>query len=637
MSQSLNTALAPADRIFVPHRKRISQELGAKARGGRELIVRHRGREHRFEEPRWIDFVERLLGQASFTAYSATAWGQGYPWPEVRALLEELLAEGLLRRAEPAEDPDEPPAAPSPLPPAPCPVPRRWAAAECERITAELGGRPVELGHLEAVVSAAAIAGTAVDAEGRQLGEGHVYPAGLRLECATDWRVCLYPGSRYRDEAPMNASALRSMIACWRPMLTALLAIRDEVLPRLPRSRQRLCVGDLHAFSRVALAVPAFALMRDSGSGASPLHPILSALSRAMEGIRLATHDMLLLSAERTRSPDEPLDAAELYGFAERNGLFLSERGVCAGPRMMMEQLFAVIFDGAGSTAAARELPAEVVALLGQLPDAVDYGFLGLQSWAAARTVWLEMSRAHRRLLELCDERNAAVASAALSSLRARLGRDFQLLERERVAAVRERELHRALYADAYERARRALREPVGEPTLAAQLAPGPLPPRAAALHAEKSRALRRLLAARVLPPAATRSGDVDRKGPSRPSASGGAWSIHPAARRVAPDPRPGDRFIEQLAEGILSYLRTEQGVLAALAELQGELNRRLGRAEPRRPLTVRDLHLAFRMSDPPRSETPYLLDALEEELGIRIDCFSDRIELVDQRNPLTA
>lgn len=609
MSRALNTALAPADRIFVPHRKRLCHELGVNARGERELCIRHGASAHRFDEPRWIAFAERLLDQSSFTAYSATAWGAGYPWPEVQALLERLLAGGLLRRAEPAEDPDEPPPAPSPLPAAPCAAPRRWSADECERITAELGGRPVELGHLEAVVSASLIARSAVDAEGRQVGEANVYPAALRLECATDWRVCLYPGSRYRDEAPMNASALRSMIGCWRPMLTALLAIRDEVLPRLPRSRMRLCTGDLHAFSRVALSVPAFALMRGGAAGSSPLHPILSALSRAMEGIRLATHDMLLLSAERTRSPDEPLDAAELYGFAERNGLFLSERGVCAGPRMMMEQLFAVIFDGAGSTASARELPAEVVALLGQLPDAVEYGFLGLQIWAAARTVWLEMSRAHRRLLELCDERSAAVAGAALSSLRARLGRDFQALERERVAAVRERELHRALYADAYERARRALREPVGEPTLAAQLAPGPLPPRAAALHAEKSRALRRLLVARLLPPAAHRSGD----------------------------PRPGDRFIEQLAEAILSYLRTEQGVLAALDELQGELNRRLGRGEPRRPLTVRDLHLAFRMSAPPRSETPYLLDALEEELGIRINCFSDRIELVDQRTPLTA
>jgi len=43
-----------------------------------------------------------------------------------------------------------------------------------------------------------------------------VFPPRLRLDRDTEWRVCQYAGSRYRDDAPMNVTALKA-IKYWKP------------------------------------------------------------------------------------------------------------------------------------------------------------------------------------------------------------------------------------------------------------------------------------------------------------------------------------------------------------------------------------------------------------------------------------
>src|SRR5262249_52948147 len=204
---------------------------------------------------------------------------------------------------------------------------------------------------------------------------------------------------------PMNVTALKAMIKYWKPMMATLLEVRSEIKRRLARCarlpgildlaaaplercRDAWTVGDLHLFSGVVLSLPAYQLML--GGGASPqvpVHPVLSSLFRITDGIRMTTHLMLFLSDERTRRPEEPTDATDLYDFAERNGLFLSAHGVCAGPRPLIDEFLTVAFDGTPVQGAENlELPAEVKALLARLPEVVDYALLGLQTWAASRS-----------------------------------------------------------------------------------------------------------------------------------------------------------------------------------------------------------------------------------------------------------
>src|SRR5262245_47673932 len=114
--------------------------------GGTELAIYYGAKEVTFDEPRLFPFGEQLVAESSFTAETATTWGPGYEWSEVSALLEVLIDEGIIRRGERAEDERGGGPVASRLPPSVCPVPRSWTAADCEAITRELGGRPIEIG-----------------------------------------------------------------------------------------------------------------------------------------------------------------------------------------------------------------------------------------------------------------------------------------------------------------------------------------------------------------------------------------------------------------------------------------------------------------------------------------------------------
>jgi hypothetical protein len=594
VSCAVRAVVQPSDRLSVPHRKRMSHAYVTTEAGGSELCIYYGAKEVTFDEERLFAFGEQLVSQSSFTAESATSWGPGYEWSEVRSLLEALVGEGIIKHGDSAGDQRGGGLVPSRLPPSVCPVPRSWSAGDCEALTRELGGRPVELGYLEAVVATYRIAHPALDSDGRQVGEANVFPPGLRLDRETDWRVCQYPGSRYRDDAPMNVTALKAMIKHWKPMMMSLLEIRAEVLHRLVRSRQGWTAGDLHTFSRVVLAVPAFQLMAgDPASPQPPLHPVLSSLFRITDGIRMTTHDMLFLSAERTRLPDEPITAAELYGFAERNGLFLGEFGVCAGPKAMMDEFFTTVFDGTPVEGTARlALPSDVQELLSQLPAAVDYGLWGLQVWAVSRSVWLAMRLVYKTLRDIFE----TAAGEASERLRARLGADWVTMEKERIATDHDVDVHVVVYADAYEQAWRALRAPVGPPTLAERIAPCAEAP----MHLATATQLRGLLAARLS------GGDFGELGST------------PAVARIV--------------DALVHYLREEQAILASATELQGSINALLGRPRPTRPLSVRDLRVTFTMHAVPMAPFPYLFDMLEDELGIRVACTAETIEVTDRR-----
>src|SRR5262249_54166647 len=149
------------------------------------------------------------------------------------------------------------------------------------------------------------------------------------------WRVCQYAGSRYQDDRPMNVTALKAMIKHWKPMMAALLAIRAAVRERLAYADgEPWRIGDLHTFASAVVALPAFALMRGGGTSPQPaLHPVLSSLFRVTDGIRMVTHDMMFPTDEPPRDPSLRVSADDLYGFVERNGTFIGDFGVCAGPR----------------------------------------------------------------------------------------------------------------------------------------------------------------------------------------------------------------------------------------------------------------------------------------------------------------
>jgi hypothetical protein len=590
----MGAVIDPAEQLSVAYRKRLVCTYVVNDDGERELRIDHGMKEISFDDERFFAFGEQLAKVASFTGHEATGWGDGYTWDEIGPLLEALLDEGVLQRGEATDDPRGSGLVESPVPPSACPFARSWSAAECEAITGDLGDRPVEVGYLEAVVPAVRIAHPALDADDRQVGEANVFPARLRLDRPTDWRVCQYPGSRYRDDMPMNVTALRAMIKHWKPILVATLAVRDEVAARLGRGAEPWTLGELHVLSSAVLALPAFALLRGGGSSPQrPLHPVLSSLFRVTDGVRLTAYEMLF-SIEKTRRPEEPMTAADLYTRAEQEALLTSPTGVCSGPPHMIEEFLRCAVDGVRPDGLAGvELPGEIAALFDELPAAIDYALYSKQSWGVSLSAWLAMSRAYEALIAIATTSAAGPDAAAAQSLRARLGRDWAVLERLQIASDHDRDVHWRAYVDAYQVAHRALREPVGPATLAGAIAVGPL----TAVQSAAARELHDLLAARA----------------ARGELAGGA----PAAARIA--------------EVVIGYLREEQAILAATTRIQDAINTLLDRPRPTRPLETRDFRVHFVLGHGDQ-RFPHLLDALGAELGIAITCTASAITISDQR-----
>jgi len=569
--------IGAAERLFVPHRKRLSHTYTVNSDGARELRIDYGVKEITFDDERLFAFGEHICREPSFSGQDAITWGPGYAWEELRPLLAELLAEGILQRGE-RDDPSPGGLVASRLAPSVCPVARMWSTATCEAITHDLATRAIEIGYVEAVVPVFRIAHPALDDDDRQVGEANVYPPALRLDRETEWRACQYPGSRYRDDKPMNVTALKAMIKHWKPMMAAILAVRAELAERFGPRSGRWTVGELHALASVVLAVPAFQLMQGGGATPQPrLHPVLSSLFRITDGIRMTTHHMLF-APDPTHRADELLSGDELFAYAERYNLLLGETGVCAGPAHLIREFLSVAVDGhPAERAAPDELALDVRGLLARLPAALDYGLLGLEAWCVAASAWFAVSRAYEALLAILD--GAAVTNDA-ARLRARLRADWGRLERMRFTRDADRAVHWDAYEAAYQQARNAALTPTGDATLAAEIAIGP----SGAMHAAAADALRALLATRL-----------------------------------------GCDGVDRLVDRLMYYLREEQAVTASATRILEVINAQLDRPQPRRALSVKDLHAYYRMEN---NLLPYVIDAIEQELDIRISCTAEAIEI---------
>lgn len=584
--------LDAADELVFPMHKRAVAQYSTDESGTVELHLYYGDKEISFDEPELFAFGESLAKSSRFIAGSAVEWGEGYDWPRVRALLEQLIEEGILRHAE-TEDAisvsAEDAARPSPLPPAVCRTPRTWR--ECADITLELTGRRLEYGYLELVVPVFRIAHIALDAEGRQVGESNVFPKPLRLDIPTDWRVCPHSGSRYRDDKPMNVTALKSMRAHWASMTTALARIRETYLRRYPAARERWTVGDLERLAALVLAIPTYRLTKAEGYAENgTLHPVLSNLFRVADGLRMTTHQMMFVpGVEAALSPDAPMTGEELYAYAERNYSFHSTHGVCAGPRSMIEEFLGVLIDGK-SPAHSDDLEPEAQAALDDIEAAFDYCLYGLQAHFAVFSLWPAMTRAYDRLWHIVEAWPES-GPAKLWKLREHLSGKREILQNRTYHATEEWRVQRErAYASLFEQCARGL---------------GEVSPRA--------------LPDLIAPPADARAEELQARL---------STLLH---RRFSGDFIATSHVIGNLAVCLSRYCLQAQAILAVACEIQGKINALLGRTPPKRPFYAADIDIHVLLQGEEARRLPYLLDELEEMLDFRVEIAHDRIEIHDR------
>jgi hypothetical protein len=593
---SVAVPIEPNERLFVPNRKRLTHTYLTNSDGVRELRIDYGVKEVTFDDERFFPFGEQLVREASFTGEMAVNWGPSYAWDELQPLLDVLLAEGIIKRGHGVDDArgdGRGGLVPGLTLPSVCPKPRMWSLAECESISHDLTGQAFEIGHIEAIVPIFRIVHPALDADQRQIGEGNVFPYRLRLEIETEWRVCQYSGSRYRDDAPMNVSGLRAMIKHWKPMMKTLLQVRGEVRSRLGPS-DHWTIGELYVMSAIALCLPTYQLMKGGGTSPQrPVHPVMSSLFRITDGIRMTTYNMLF-ATRNTRSGDELLTAAQLYDHAETQAILIGSSGVCAGPKPLIDEFLTTVIDGIRADGIDEvELPAEVLDLLAELPAAVDYGLLGLMVRGTAMSIWLAMCRTYEAILPIFDAMPTDHPGCA--KLQARIHTDWSVLEKLQVGTDHDRDVHHEAYAHIYAQSWCALRTKVGPPQLAQAIAPRPDGP----VYQVAADQLRAIFKARCA------HGEL----------AGGCDA--PA--------------IEGIVEALVYLLRHEHAILASTSVLLEEINSCLDRPRAKRPLSIRDL-LAFYVLDAEPGWFPYVFNTLEAELGIHVASTTTDVTITDRR-----
>src|SRR5262249_8893492 len=146
-----------------------------------------------------------------------------------------------------------------------------------------------------------------------------------------------------------------------------------------------------------------------------------------------------------------------------------------------------------------------------------------------------------------------------------------------------------------YEQSWRASRSPVGPPTLAQAIAPRPAGP----MHLAAAHQLRDILGSRF----------------ARHELAGAG----------------GASVVERIVEVLIQYLREEQGILASTTKIQKSINALLERPRPKRLLGVRDFLANYSMGAG-TGVFPCLFDVLEDELGVRVECTANAIEISDLR-----
>ncbi|MCB1746364.1 MAG: hypothetical protein KDK06_04265, partial [Gammaproteobacteria bacterium] len=466
---------------------------------------------------------------------------------------------------------------------------------DCADITRELTGRELPLAYLECVVPVFRVAHTALDDESRQVGEANVFPPALRVATPTEWRTCPYQGTRFFNERPMNITALKGMRTCWPQMMTALARIRAAYLERFPAAGAPWTVGDVERLATLVLAVPTYALVRQTAPGpVARLHPALSSLFRVTDGLRMVMHQMLFIPiGEPTLAPDAPVSAGDIHAYAERNYSFHSEHGVCAGPRAMIDEFLAVAIDGR-SIPGVTDAPLEpaVAAALDDLDAAFDYAMQGLCLYGTVFALWPAMVRAYAKLREILDGWAPATASPALAAFRDALAGDLERLERESYLAREDWRAEReAVYVDMIEQCGRGLAGTVSETAPTVHVAP-----------------------------------IVD-----------GAWREDLRMRidwRCALWPGEADAAVNAFAETVIAFVERAQSVVAAAEPIQADINALLGRAPAPRALAAADLDLHNALQGETRRRLPFLPSALEDLLDIHLVITADEVR-IDNREPI--
>ncbi len=590
-------ALHQDDELLFPLSKAAFSQYWEDEETPRELRVYYRDKEIAFDDPAFYSFGETLIKQSRFRAGDALQWGD-YEWPKVREMLEDLIAEDVLKYADEVKDV---PAAlrheerETLLMPARIEDGKTWD--DCEEIMTLIRGRPLETGYVELAIPIFRVAHMYIDADNRQVGEANVFPPAMRLDRPTLWRTCTYSGTRYQPDLPMNVTALRIMRNQWRHMMVIVRRVSDAYRARFPEVDERgWTVGDIERMTVCVLALPTYLLMRvENRVENGKLHPALSSAFRLTDGLRMLMHHMLFVPfGEPTRSGTTPMTGFEAHQYAERNHSFHTAQGVCAGPPSMVDDFLAVILDRADPKGGwPDEIDPEVQAALDEVDRAMDYGLLGLQAFGSVFSLFPTSTAGHAELREIVNSWTKS-DSPTLARLRERCEKIHEVTQDVgwlKSDAFRKSRL--VAYNEMYQKCGFGLTGEYPDPSLEERYEN--LPP----LPEETMAQLRAGFA------------------------------------RYLQDLPDGDELYDRLAQWLGRFISFVQVALRVSLEVQDRINTLLGREKPKETFYGRDLSTYVGLdksvdSKAEKREVPFLIDDIAKVLGVTIDVTVDGVSITE-------
>jgi hypothetical protein len=305
-------------------------------------------------------------------------------------------------------------------------------------------------------------------------------------------------------------------------------------------------------------------------------------------------HQMLLIPiAEPSWSPHQAVTADQILDYAERNYSFHSGHGVCAGPRAMVRELIEVLLHGHGNTDyASVPLEPAVKAAFDDLDAAIDYGLHGLRAYAAVFSLWPVMTRAYEQIAQTVEASPSINTPPGVALRESMLAHGGTSLKRTYLAHESWRASREDVYADMYQQCGFGVTGFAGAPGLDVLLAPAWTD-----AHRQTEAVLQDILRS-----------------------------------RFELEDETNEAFVLDLSACVMDFLLREQAVLRTAATVQYDINRLLGREQPKRAINAADINVHNLMQGFDPHRLPYLIDELERLLDIHIDLDMEHLAIARRK-----
>ncbi len=211
---------------------------------------------------------------------------------------------------------------------------------------------------------------------GRQLGEENSRPFILNHHIPTTTIDCKYDGSRMGHA--INMSALRIAMTNFDAVMDITRSVRDYHMTQQGKENQQPGIWDLYLISRASVAIIAYQKRAVAFSDNSDvIRDDLASQYQFISGVFMICRDMLN-RADPMIEENIAISAEDLYDYADRHGIFLSDNGMaCAGSTKKIMEFLELC--NSGSTGQATDSHSILETLTGNMKNWYSYAILTVE------------------------------------------------------------------------------------------------------------------------------------------------------------------------------------------------------------------------------------------------------------------